>query len=80
LFFLQYIVPRIRKATVDLLKAAKRKNMIHSMVKVDITEARRKLRKLKRKEYASITGYIIRCVSGAVEENKRVHANHSLPG
>lgn len=48
--------------------------MIHSMVEVDITEARKNLRELKKKEYASITGYIIHCVSRAVEENKRVHA------
>ena len=68
--------PGIRKATVDLLKAASRKNMIHSLVEVDISEARKKLRQLKRetKGYLSFTGYVIHCVAKAIDENKNLHA------
>ncbi len=40
--------PRIRHATVDLLKAAKRKNMIHTLIEVDISHARKNLRKIKK--------------------------------
>lgn len=68
--------PKIRYATVDLLKAAKRKNMIHSLIEVDITNARNNLRMMKknRKNYLSFTGYIIYCVSKAVDKNKIMHA------
>lgn len=53
--------PRIRKATVDLLTAAKRKNMIHTFIEVDITTARSLLRRYKRERgrYISFTGYVI---------------------
>lgn len=72
--------PRVRKATVDLLTAAKRKNMIHSIIEVDITDARKKLRetKNKTKQFVSLTGYIIHCISRAVEKNRRVHAYRNL--
>ena len=68
--------PKIRRATVGVLKAAKRKNMIHSFIEVDISNARKNLRKLKREtnHYISFTGYIIYCVSKAVEKNKIMHA------
>jgi pyruvate/2-oxoglutarate dehydrogenase complex dihydrolipoamide acyltransferase (E2) component len=68
--------PSIRKATVDLLTAAKRKNMIHSMIEVDITRARETLRSIKKesKAFISFTGYIIHCAASAVESNKRLHA------
>ncbi|MCF8232184.1 MAG: 2-oxo acid dehydrogenase subunit E2 [Bacteroidales bacterium] len=68
--------PRIRHATVDLLRAAKRKNMIHSLIEVDITQARANLRKIKKEKqgYLSFTGYIIHCVSLAVDKNKIMHA------
>lgn len=74
--------PRIRKATVDLLTAAKRKNMIHSLVEADITRARSLLRQAKRKHngYYSFTGYIIRCVAEAVVQNKMVHAYRDMRG
>lgn len=68
--------PRIRIATVDLLRAARHKNMIHSMIEVDVTEARASIRKTKRekKGYLSFTGYIIKCVSQAVDRNRYLHA------
>ncbi|MFP4489499.1 MAG: 2-oxo acid dehydrogenase subunit E2 [Bacteroidales bacterium] len=68
--------PKIRKATVDLLKAARRKNMIHSFIEVDITEARSALRQLKResKGFISFTAYIIYCVAKTVENYKHIHA------
>ncbi|MDF1550038.1 MAG: 2-oxo acid dehydrogenase subunit E2 [Bacteroidales bacterium] len=68
--------PKIRRATIGVLKAAKRKNMIHSIIEVDISNARRNIRKIKKetKKYISFTGYIIYCVSKAVNENKIMHA------
>lgn len=74
--------PRIRKATIELLKAAKRKHMIHSLIEVDITDSRNNLRMLKREtgNYLSFTGYIISCVSRTVAENKRMHAYRNRKG
>ena len=68
--------PRIRKATVDLLRAARRKNMIHSVVEVDITGVRTGLRRLKKEtgRFASLTGYIVYCTARAVDQNKHMHA------
>lgn len=68
--------PKIRKATIGVLKAAKRKNMIHSLVEVDVSNARANIRKLKQgtKRYVSLTGYIIFCVAKVVDSNKYMHA------
>jgi len=68
--------PKIRHATIDLLNAAKRKNMIHSMIEVDISRARESIRRAKResKRYISFTGYIIHKVAEVVEKNKHIHA------
>lgn len=67
---------RIRRATIGLLKAAKRKNMIHSLIEVDITDARTNLRKKRRgkENHISLTGYIIHCISRTVDNNKIMHA------
>ena len=67
---------KIRRATIGVLKAAKRKNMIHSLIEVDIDNARRNLRllKLETKNYISITGYIIYCIAREVDKNKNMHA------
>jgi pyruvate/2-oxoglutarate dehydrogenase complex dihydrolipoamide acyltransferase (E2) component len=68
--------PKIRRATIGVLKAAKRKNMIHSLIEVDISNARNNIRKIKKdtNSYISFTGYIIYCVSKAVDKNKIMHA------
>ncbi len=68
--------PKIRRATIGVLKAAKRKNMIHSLIEVEISNARENIRKLKhdKKRYISLTGFVIYCVSKAVDANKNMHA------
>lgn len=68
--------PRIRKATIGVLRAARKKNMIHTLVEMDISKARKAIREKRRetKNYYSLTGYIIYCVAQTVEQNKHVHA------
>ncbi len=68
--------PRIRKATIGVLRAARKKNMIHTLVEIDISKVRKTIRRLRRetKKYYSLTGYIIYCVAQAVEQNKHIHA------
>lgn len=72
--------PKIRRATIGVLKAAKRKNIVHSIIEVDISAARKKLRNLKKSSnnYISFTGYIIYCVSKAVNLDKRMHAYRNI--
>jgi len=68
--------PRIRKASVDLFRAASRKHMIHSMIEVDISGLRDRIRR-KRKEtgaYISLTGYLITQIARVVARNTQVHA------
>lgn len=54
--------------------------MIHSIIEVDISSTRKKLREVKKNtgQYLSFTGYIIACIALAVERNKRVHAYRNL--
>jgi len=68
--------PRIRKATIGVLRAARKKNMIHTLVEMDISKVRKTIRQLRRetKNYYSLTGYIIYCVAKTVEQNKHIHA------
>lgn len=68
--------PKLRKATIGVLKAARRKNMIHSFVEFNIENARRNLRLLRKetKNYISLTGYIICCVAREIENNQIMHA------
>jgi hypothetical protein len=68
--------PPIRKATIGVLRAARKKNMIHTLVEIDISKARQAIHQMRRetKKYHSLTGYIIYCVAQAVEQNKHIHA------
>lgn len=68
--------PPIRRATIDLLKAAKRKNMIHGMVEIDVSNARSMIHEINQKpdQHISFTAFIISCVSKAVGQNKHIHA------
>lgn len=68
--------PPTRQATLDLLAAASRKHMIHGLIEVDVTLARRKLAAIKEQSGASIsfTGYVIYCCAQAVGQNKHMQA------
>jgi len=72
--------PRIQKATIGVLQAARKKNMIHTLLEVDISKARKQIRKLRREtqKYYSLTGYIIYCVARAVEQYKHIHDRASV--
>ena len=68
--------PRIRKASVDLFRAASRKHMIHSMIEVDISGLRDRIRTARREtgEFISLTGYLIAQITRVVEKNPQVNA------
>lgn len=68
--------PKVRQPVVDSLSYSKRMNVIHSLLEVDVTEARRKVKEFRKRmgEPVSFTSFLTYCLSRAVDENKIVHA------
>ncbi len=69
-------LPPLRQAELDILRVAQGKHLIHGLLEVDVTEARRRLRELRARtgESRSFTAFIVACVARAVDENKEMHA------
>jgi pyruvate/2-oxoglutarate dehydrogenase complex dihydrolipoamide acyltransferase (E2) component len=66
---------KIRRAYIDVLSAGQRKHLIHGLLQLDVTEARRLL------EHdgpgpapLSFTGWVMHCVAAAVDADRLVHA------
>ena len=68
--------PAMRETVVDVLRAAARKHMVHLLLEVDVTAARRFLREYKARagESLSFTALIVKCLAQAVVENKLLNA------
>ncbi len=68
--------PKLRSALALTLRSARRTPMIHGLIEVDVTRARKFLQDHKEKtgESLSFTAFIIACLAHAVDENKSVHA------
>jgi pyruvate/2-oxoglutarate dehydrogenase complex dihydrolipoamide acyltransferase (E2) component len=68
--------PKIRRAYIDVLREGQRKHIIHALLEVDVTDARRYLRehKVKTGEALSFTAFIVTCLAKAVDENKFMQA------
>ncbi|HEX9067861.1 MAG TPA: 2-oxo acid dehydrogenase subunit E2 [Ktedonobacterales bacterium] len=71
--------PWIRVPIVDSLRAARRVPLMHALIEVDVTEARRSLRDLHRRSgvAVSFTGYLVRCVAVAVARHPQMQAHRS---
>ncbi len=69
-------LPPLRQAELDILRVAHGKHLIHGLLEVDVTEARRRIREMKDRtgEAVSFTAFIIACVARAVDEHKAMHA------
>lgn len=68
--------PPFRQLVIDGLEISSKRHCIHGLIEVDVTEPRRRLRKMKEEmgESLSFTGFIIYCCARAVDGNKYVHA------
>lgn len=68
--------PSVRKASVDLLNAASRKNMMHAFAEVDVTDVRHAIRDIRKSEgkYLSLIGYIQFCAAKAVRQKRQIQA------
>jgi pyruvate/2-oxoglutarate dehydrogenase complex dihydrolipoamide acyltransferase (E2) component len=68
--------PKIRRLMVDGGQLARQKHLIHGLVEMDVTEARRMIHDLKAKtgESLSFTAFIMICLGRAVDMNKHMQA------
>jgi hypothetical protein len=66
---------KIRKGYTDLLAATKRKNIIHGLVEIDVTNAQRVIRQREvGGEDLSFTAFLIHAVARAVDEDRIMQA------
>ncbi len=68
--------PKLRRLMVDGGRLGRQKHLIHGLVEMDITEARRLIREYKSKagETLSFTAFVMTCLGQAVGMNKHMHA------
>lgn len=68
--------PKIRRLMVDGGHMARQKHLIHGLVEMDVTDARRSIRdhKLRTGETISFTAFVMACLGQAVDMNKHMQA------
>lgn len=68
--------PAARRVIVDMLSAARRKHVVHALVEVDVTLARRLLREHRARtdEPLSFTAFVVSCLAAAVDRDRAVQA------
>ncbi len=68
--------PKVRRLMVDGGWLGRQKHLIHGLVEMDVTEARRFIREHRARtgESLSFTAFVMRCLGRAVGENKQMQA------
>lgn len=68
--------PKSRKFFIDTLEEGSSKHHVYGLIETDVTKARQYLRDRKSEtgKRLSFTGWIVKCISQAVSEQKHVHA------
>lgn len=74
--------PRIRLPVIDVMRIAQRKHIIHGLLEVDVTEARKFINEHKTEtgERLSFTAFVATCLGTAVDSNKYLHARRDWRG
>lgn len=74
--------PRSRKLVIDACRYGKRKNTIHGLIAVDVTEARRRIERHERRHGSDIsfTAFVIHSVARAVADDRSVQAYRDWRG
>jgi pyruvate/2-oxoglutarate dehydrogenase complex dihydrolipoamide acyltransferase (E2) component len=69
-------IPRMRRFAIDAGYLGRRRHIVHGLIEVDVTDARRLIREHAHKtgEKVSFTSFILYCASKAIEEHPYVHA------
>jgi pyruvate/2-oxoglutarate dehydrogenase complex dihydrolipoamide acyltransferase (E2) component len=68
--------PKIRRLMVDGGRMARQKHLIHGLVEMDVTDARRLIQEHKSRtdETLSFTAFVMACLGRAVDMNKHMQA------
>jgi len=68
--------PKVRQPVVDSLAQSRRMSVMHSLLEVDVTEARKLVKEYRKKTGGplSFTAFLTYCLAQAVDANKLVHA------
>lgn len=66
--------PRERQGTVDYMRVAGRRSVVHGLVEFDVTEARRRIREHEAAtgEDRSFTAFLVYCLAQAIEDHPHV--------
>ncbi|MCU4973037.1 2-oxo acid dehydrogenase subunit E2 [Halobacteria archaeon AArc-m2/3/4] len=75
-------VPLQRRGTVDYMRMAGRRSVVHGLVEFDVTEARQRIRTLETKtgEKPSFTAFLVVCLARALEDHPHVQAYRDWRG
>ena len=65
---------KVRKAYHDVLAAGRRKHVIHGLIELDVTAARRALEQEAKGSQLSFTAFLMHAVARAVDEERILHA------
>ncbi len=71
-----YEIKPFSKARQDIVvvsEEGKRRLNIHALLEIDVTDARKTIKDLKVKEDISLTGWIVKCVSQAVQDHPQLN-------
>jgi pyruvate/2-oxoglutarate dehydrogenase complex dihydrolipoamide acyltransferase (E2) component len=68
--------PKIRRLMVDGGRLGRQKHVVHGLVEMDVTRARRVIRDYKERtgETLSFTAFVLACLGQAIAMNKHMHA------
>jgi pyruvate/2-oxoglutarate dehydrogenase complex dihydrolipoamide acyltransferase (E2) component len=69
-------IPAMRRFAMDSGYLGRRRHIVHGLIEVDVTQARRLIREHERisGEKISFTAFIVHCLAQAIEEHPHVHA------
>lgn len=74
--------PRMRYLTIDVMRIAHRKHMIHGLIEVDVTRPRKYIREQEAStgDELSFTAFVATCLGKALDMNKYLHAMRNWRG
>lgn len=73
---------RARHDVVDALEVGVHRHVVHALLQIDVTEARRRLRAhaAATGERVSFTAFLVKCLADAIAEDRLLHAYRDLFG
>ena len=74
--------PIQRRGTVDAMRMAGRRSVVHGLLEVDVTDARRRIRDREERtgETRSFTAFLVYCLARTIDEHPHVNAYRDWRG